>query len=265
MVEHVAGRRRAGEFRLIGGGHSNLTYAARGRRRSVVVRRPPLGSRGGNAHDMGREHRVISALVATVVPVPGALALCTDESVNGGSFYVMTHVDGTVVDNVRGRRRSTYGARRSAIAPASRSSMCWPSSTASTSTRSVSVMRPDGTASSTASCGGSTACGSRRRPASSRSMSTLADRLVELAPPQRYTGIVHSDYRFGNVMVDPDGHAGRRARLGAVDARRRAGRRRLPPEQLVRAGRHHPAGVDGGAADASRAASAPATRWSSGT
>ena len=36
-------------------------------------------------------------------------------------------------------------------------------------------------------------------------MSVLADRLVELAPPQRYTGIVHGDYRIGNVMVDGDG------------------------------------------------------------
>jgi aminoglycoside phosphotransferase (APT) family kinase protein len=30
-------------------------------------------------------------------------------------------------------------------------------------------------------------------------------RLVELQPPQRHTGIVHSDYRLGNVMLDAGG------------------------------------------------------------
>ena len=48
-----------------------------------------------------REHRVISALAATAVPVPRALALCDDESVNGASFYVMDRVDGAVLDNPR--------------------------------------------------------------------------------------------------------------------------------------------------------------------
>ena len=33
----------------------------------------------------------------------------------------------------------------------------------------------------------------------------LADRLAEFAPPQRNTGIVHGDYRIGNVMVDGAG------------------------------------------------------------
>jgi aminoglycoside phosphotransferase (APT) family kinase protein len=90
-------------FRLIGGGHSNLTYAAEDATgRCRVVRRPPLGSRGGNAHDMGREHRALTALFPTVVPVAEPLALCTDESVNDSSFYVMDYVAGTVVDNPAG-------------------------------------------------------------------------------------------------------------------------------------------------------------------
>ena len=36
-------------------------------------------------------------------------------------------------------------------------------------------------------------------------MAELGDRLAELAPPQRYTGIVHGDFRIGNVMVDGTG------------------------------------------------------------
>lgn len=85
-------------FEPIAGGHSNLTYTvvdASGRR--WVLRRPPLGQVLATAHDMGREHRIISALAQTNVPVAPVVGLCTDESVNGAPFYVMDFVDGTVV------------------------------------------------------------------------------------------------------------------------------------------------------------------------
>jgi len=86
------------EFSLIAGGHSNLTYSvtdANGRR--WVLRRPPLGQVLATAHDMGREHTIISALGPTDVPVPPTAGLCTDVEVNGAPFYVMEFIDGTVV------------------------------------------------------------------------------------------------------------------------------------------------------------------------
>jgi aminoglycoside phosphotransferase (APT) family kinase protein len=52
------------------------------------------------AHDMGREHRIISALEPTAVPVAPTIGLCTDEAVNGAPFYVMEHVDGIVARDV---------------------------------------------------------------------------------------------------------------------------------------------------------------------
>jgi aminoglycoside phosphotransferase (APT) family kinase protein len=96
--QHVPAARGPLEFDLIAGGHSNLTYAvtdADGQR--WVLRRPPLGQVLATAHDMGREHRIISALVPTSVPVPPTVGLCTDESVNGAPFYVMEYVDGRVI------------------------------------------------------------------------------------------------------------------------------------------------------------------------
>lgn len=44
---------------------------------------------------MKREHRVISALHPTAVPVPNPVILCEDESVLGAPFYVMEFVEGT--------------------------------------------------------------------------------------------------------------------------------------------------------------------------
>ena len=62
-----------------------------------MLRRPPLGAVLATAHDMSREHRIIRALAPTRVPVPPALGLCTDESVNGAPFYVMDFVGGAVL------------------------------------------------------------------------------------------------------------------------------------------------------------------------
>jgi aminoglycoside phosphotransferase (APT) family kinase protein len=81
--------------RLIEGGRSNLTYAITDGTTSWVVRRPPLGHVLATAHDMKREHRVISALHPTAVPVPRPVLLCEDEEVLGAPFYVMEFVAGT--------------------------------------------------------------------------------------------------------------------------------------------------------------------------
>ncbi|WP_406859929.1 phosphotransferase family protein [Streptomyces sp. HUAS MG47] len=81
--------------RLIEGGRSNLTYVVTDGGSRWVVRRPPLGHVLATAHDMKREHRVISALHPTSVPVPRPVLLCDDDAVLGAPFYVMEFVPGT--------------------------------------------------------------------------------------------------------------------------------------------------------------------------
>ncbi|MEU8881236.1 phosphotransferase family protein [Streptomyces hydrogenans] len=100
-LRHHLDRERPGlvagplEARLIEGGRSNLTYVVTDGTGRWVVRRPPLGHVLATAHDMKREHRVISALGPTSVPVPGTVLLCEDEEVLGAPFYVMELVEGT--------------------------------------------------------------------------------------------------------------------------------------------------------------------------
>jgi aminoglycoside phosphotransferase (APT) family kinase protein len=205
MVGHVPGCRAPVEFTLIAGGHSNLTYAAvdaNGTR--TVVRRGPLGSSAGRAHDMTREHRVIAALGATDVPVPTAIAACDDATVTGASFYVMSHVDGAVLDNesAADRRLADPSARRRA------------------GEQIVDVLadlhRVDVDAIGLGDAGRRDGFIDRQvrrfRDLWARNatrelpeVDVLAERLVALAPPQRYTGIVHGDYRIGNVMIGADG------------------------------------------------------------
>src|SRR3954466_6373696 len=86
---------------LIAAGMSNLTYVVTPEDGSaedaVILRRPPTGAVLATAHDMAREHRVITALGPTDVPVPRTLHLCTDTSVLGAPFYVMERVAGVHV------------------------------------------------------------------------------------------------------------------------------------------------------------------------
>jgi len=80
------------------GGHSNITYRIDDSvGRSVVLRRPPVSHTLSSAHDVLREHRIMSALAGTSVPVPTMLAACTDTSVIGAPFFVMSSVPGHVV------------------------------------------------------------------------------------------------------------------------------------------------------------------------
>jgi aminoglycoside phosphotransferase (APT) family kinase protein len=98
LEAHVEGLRAPLTFTLVAGGRSNITYRvddAGGR--AYVLRRPPLKQVLATAHDMGREHRIISALGPTDVPVPATYAYCDDPAVNGAPFYVMDFVEGHVV------------------------------------------------------------------------------------------------------------------------------------------------------------------------
>jgi aminoglycoside phosphotransferase (APT) family kinase protein len=78
-------------------GHSNLTYLIRAADREYVLRRPPFGSTVKTAHDMGREHRVLSKLHHVYPLAPEPLLFCDDEGVLGAKFYVMRRIQGVIL------------------------------------------------------------------------------------------------------------------------------------------------------------------------
>ena len=97
---HIDGVQGPYSYSLITGGRSNLTFLVEDSHGTqMVLRRPPLGSVLATAHDMAREHRIISAVGQTGVPVPKTLGVCIDEDVNGAPFYVMSYVAGEVLDS----------------------------------------------------------------------------------------------------------------------------------------------------------------------
>ncbi|MCL4690904.1 MAG: phosphotransferase family protein [Candidatus Hydrogenedentes bacterium] len=78
-------------------GHSNLTYLLRAGDRELVLRRPPFGSKVKSAHDMGREFAVLSKLHPVYPSAPSPLAFCEDESIIGAQFYVMERIKGVIL------------------------------------------------------------------------------------------------------------------------------------------------------------------------
>jgi len=195
-------------FTLIAGGHSNLTFAVTdvaGHR--WVLRRPPLGHVLATAHDMRREHTIISALGPTPVPVAPALGLCEDESVNGAPFYVMGFVEGNVIRDAQAARTLLDESQRR---------------TAGESIADVlaAIHAVDVDAVGLGELGkreGYIARQLKRWYGQFQQSNELTKRPVPLVhevhdalasgiPPQVGASIVHGDYRLDNCMLGPDGH-----------------------------------------------------------
>jgi aminoglycoside phosphotransferase (APT) family kinase protein len=101
LAEYLRGQLAGAEHPLVvrqfGGGAANLTYLLDFGSAQYVLRRPPLGPVAPSAHDMGREHRVLSVLHHAYPLAPRALLFCDDPGVIGAPFFVMERRRGIVV------------------------------------------------------------------------------------------------------------------------------------------------------------------------
>jgi aminoglycoside phosphotransferase (APT) family kinase protein len=186
---------------LITGGRSNLTYRVDGAARPLVLRRPPLGHVLSSAHDMRREHRVISALAGTI-PVPATVAVVDDTEradVTGTVFFVMEHVAGTVLarpEHNAAWTRAGLGRLGVELAEVLADLHAVDPATVGL----ADFGRPTGYL-------GRQLTTWRRQLGSSRSrpqphLDTLQERLEAAVPDDgARTGTVHGDYRLDNVLV----------------------------------------------------------------
>jgi aminoglycoside phosphotransferase (APT) family kinase protein len=99
LARHAPGSAGPLQIKKFPGGQSNPTYLLTTPQRSYVMRAKPGPAANllPSAHAVDREHRVMSALAETDVPVPRTHVLCEDESVIGRAFFVMEHVDGRIL------------------------------------------------------------------------------------------------------------------------------------------------------------------------
>ncbi|MGI8542258.1 MAG: phosphotransferase family protein [Aridibacter sp.] len=78
-------------------GASNLTYLIKIGSEEYVLRRPPFGNKVKSAHDMSREFNVLSKLSKIYQPAPKPLVYCEDESIIGSEFYLMERRNGLII------------------------------------------------------------------------------------------------------------------------------------------------------------------------
>jgi aminoglycoside phosphotransferase (APT) family kinase protein len=205
LAAHIDDVQPPFSFELIVGGHSNLTYRvtdASGRK--LVLRRPPLGAVLATAHDMAREHRIISGVGKTDVPVPDALGLCEDDAVNDAPFYVMNFVEGTVLETSdQARKLFPDDAGRRALGESVIETL-------------ATLHQVDPDAVGLGDLGRKEAYLDRQlkrwrgqwEKSKTRELPAMEESyelLLAAKPEQKYTGIVHGDYRLGNMLSGADG------------------------------------------------------------
>jgi aminoglycoside phosphotransferase (APT) family kinase protein len=187
-------------FQLISGGQSNLTFEGRdalGTR--FVLRRPPLGAVLQSAHDMAREHHIISALGAGEVPVPETLGLCEDPEVTGAPFYLMAFVDGQIVRDAPDAERLLDVSVRPRVGEAMIDALVALHSLVPGEVGLGDLGRHDGYISR------QLRRWSTQWEASADDavpvVSETHERLAAAIPPQQRTSIVHGDFRMDNLVL----------------------------------------------------------------
>lgn len=100
LHDHLSGFSGKLEVSQFPSGFSNLTYLLKSGEKEYVLRRPPFGANIKGGHDMSREYRVLKALENFYPKAPNPVAFCDDHEVMGSDFYLMERVRGVIL---RGR------------------------------------------------------------------------------------------------------------------------------------------------------------------
>ena len=184
-------------------GRSNLTYAvedAAGHR--WVLRRPPLSGLLPSAHDMAREHHIISTLSRAGYRVPETVGFEDDAEVTGADFYVMEYVGGSTIEKADDADQLPEDRRRAA-------GFDLMDALAELHSLDVDTIglgdlaRRDGYFERQLKrwSGQWHAARARDIPAAQQAHDLLAD----LIPPQQRVSVVHGDYRIDNVRMSEEG------------------------------------------------------------
>ncbi|MWC00388.1 phosphotransferase family protein [Agromyces seonyuensis] len=199
-------------WRRIGEGQSNVTYLLRRGDAEFVLRRGPRPPLPKSAHDMLREARIQRLLGEAGYRVPRILAVCEDDALLGVPFYVMEYLRGDVLTETLPPRFATPEARRG-VAEATVDALVDLHAIDVTTGPLSELGRPDGYLErQLARFSGLWSTVSRRElPA----VDAVARRLAERLPKTRRVGIVHGDFRLGNLMFAADG-PGEAPRVAAV-------------------------------------------------
>jgi aminoglycoside phosphotransferase (APT) family kinase protein len=183
------------------GGASNLTFELQMGDKRLILRRPPPGTKPRSGHDMGREFRVLSGLYGHY-PCPRPLAYCDETDVIGAPFYVMEKVEGIIL-----RRDPPQGLD---YGPERAGHLCralWDQQIALheldyAAAGLADLGRPEGYVARQVE--GWNERYRRARTEDAPACEEIMHWLEREQPPDgARPGLIHNDYRFDNVVLDP--------------------------------------------------------------
>jgi aminoglycoside phosphotransferase (APT) family kinase protein len=181
-------------------GHSNLTYLLRLGQDEYVLRRPPFGNQVKTAHDMGREFRVLSKLCLVFPPAPRPLLFCDDTAVLGAPFYVMERRRGVVL-----RQADSLGpfdpASARTLSTALIDNLARLHSLDYKAAGLSELGRPEGYVARQVH-GWIKRYGDAQTDAIAE-MDHVARWLADSLPPESGAALVHNDYKYDNLILDP--------------------------------------------------------------
>lgn len=184
-------------------GHSNLTYLLTVGKREMVLRRPPFGTKAKSAHDMGREYRILNALKPVFPYVPAPLTYTEDPSVMGCPFYVMERIRGIIL-----RRELPEGLH---FSPEDMRKLCENLVEVQYRLHSLDYAKiglgdfgkPEGYVQRQIS-GWSKRYRNARTPDAPEFESVMAWLAENMPEDSAFPGIIHNDFKFDNVILDPE-------------------------------------------------------------
>ncbi len=208
VARHLASRgstldRRAGAI-LLSGGLSNLNTRLVVDGRPVVLRRPPMGDLPPGAHDMAREHRVLSVLWKAFAPAPRSLLLCEDRSVIGVPFQLLEHRAGLVVrGDVLPPALSSEDSRR-ALSQELVRTMAILHAVPPASVGLDGFGRPEGFFARTVAGWRKRAVLAEASEETARRIAAIVAWLEASTPAEQDATLLHSDFKLDNCMLGPN-------------------------------------------------------------
>jgi aminoglycoside phosphotransferase (APT) family kinase protein len=199
---HLEGADGPFTVRQFGGGHANLTYLIAFGDREWVLRRPPLGPVAKAAHDMRREHAVLSKLYASFPLAPRSFLLCTDPAVIGSDFVIEERKHGMAI------RRDVPSALQGDASFAQRLGEAFIRTLADLHRVDVEAAgldglgKPDGYLQR--QLDGWASRWEAAQTAHSADASPLLAWMREHQPSSPAAAIVHNDFKLDNMLVAPD-------------------------------------------------------------
>jgi aminoglycoside phosphotransferase (APT) family kinase protein len=183
-------------------GHSNLTYLICLGHREMILRRPPFGSKVKTAHDMGREFRVLSKLHSAYLQAPHVLLFCDDVSILGSPFYLTEPIWGIILrkDPPGGLNFSPDTARR--LAESFLDNLARLHGLDSEAIGLGDLGKPQGYLDRQVRGWIDRYYGSQTHALPE--VERIAPWLVERMPLMTAATLIHNDYKYDNMILDPE-------------------------------------------------------------